>query len=253
MPSAHGAKRPAPNLHRLSCRPGSNGLLRPPVYSCDRLERGLSSLSQGRHAVSTSSRTPDPHPSPAPNVTGLLLRASSGDPAATNELFPLVYDELRRLAAQHMASERAGHTLQATALVHEAYLRLVGPGEVTWVNRAHFFGAAAQAIRRILLDHARGRARVKRGGGNAPTSLDSDGPTLSNPADRVDLIALDDALERLAALDPVKARVVELRYFAGLTLEQTALALQVSVATVSRHWEFARAWLHADMSRGAAP
>lgn len=205
--------------------------------------------------MSTSSRTPDPQPSRAPNVTGLLFRASSGDSAATNELFPLVYDELRRLAAQHMASERAGHTLQATALVHEAYLRLVGPDDVTWVNRAHFFGAAAQAIRRILLDHARGRARIKRGAGNAPTSLDSDGPTLSDPAsaDRVDLLALDHALERLAALDPVKARVVELRYFAGLTLEQTAMALEVSVATVSRHWEFARARLHADMSRGASP
>jgi RNA polymerase sigma factor (TIGR02999 family) len=179
-------------------------------------------------------------------VTVLLARASAGDQQATGELFPLVYDELRRLAAVHLAQERANHTLEPTALVHEAYLRLVGPGDVTWQNRAHFFGAAAQAIRRILTDHARTKGRQKRGGGQIRVPLESvEGGT----EPELDLVSLDDALNRLSELDPAKARVVELRYFAGLTLDQTAQAMGVSVATVSRHWEFARVWLRQELSR----
>jgi RNA polymerase sigma factor (TIGR02999 family) len=191
-------------------------------------------------------------PRTASDVTVLLARASGGDAGATNELFPLVYEELRRLAAQRMAAERAGHTLQPTALVHEAYLRLVGPGEVTWQNRAHFFGAAARAIRRILTDHARGRARAKRGGaGQRGIAVEDAG--LSAPARDLDLVALDEALERLAALDPQKARVVELRYYGGLTGEETAKALGISPSTVAREWQFARVWLHRELSRGEAP
>jgi RNA polymerase sigma-70 factor, ECF subfamily len=183
------------------------------------------------------------------NVTMLLARASDGDAKATGELFPLVYDELRSLAAQHLAGERVNHTLQATALVNEAYLRLVGPGDVTWQNRAHFFGAAARAIRRILTDHARSKNRLKRGGGDGKrVPLDTLDLAAKQPAE--DILALDEALERLTSMDPEKARVVELRYFAGLSLEETAQALGVSVPTVSRHWEFARVWLHRELSRG---
>jgi RNA polymerase sigma factor (TIGR02999 family) len=183
-----------------------------------------------------------------PNVTGLLVRASSGDARATGELFPLVYDELRRLAAHHLAGERANHTLQATALVHEAYLRLVGPGDVAWQNRAHFFGAAARSIRRILTDHARSKGRLKRGRGGSRVPLESLDLAAHEPLE--DILALDEALEALAEADPEKARVVELRYFAGLSLEETAQALGISVPTVSRHWEFARVWLHRELSRG---
>jgi RNA polymerase sigma factor (TIGR02999 family) len=182
-------------------------------------------------------------------VTGLLDRASSGDARATNELFPLVYDELRRIAAQHLGEERIGHTLQPTALVHEAYLRLVGSDDVKWENRAHFFGAAAQAIRRILVDHARTRGRLKRGGPDLARTplegLDMAAP----PSSDTDMLALDEALTRLNNLDPAKARVVELRYFGGLSLEDTARTMDISVATVSRYWEFARVWLHRELSQ----
>lgn len=188
------------------------------------------------------------HPNAHPNVTGLLARASSGDSAATDALFPVVYSELRALAARHLAEERVGHTLQPTALVHEAYLRLVGPDQGAWQNRAHFFGAAATAIRRILIEHARGRGRAKRGGGASRESLD--GLESSTPGLDIDLLDLHESLERLEAVDAAKARTVELRYFGGLSLEETALVLGVSVPTVSRHWEFARAWLHRDMTRG---
>lgn len=181
------------------------------------------------------------------DVTGLLARASGGDALATAELFPLVYNELRVLAAHHLAGERSGHTLQPTALVHEAYLRLVGPEEGTWQNRAHFFGAAAKAIRRILIEHARGKASHKRGGGAERVTLE--GLEMEATMAGVDLLDLNDSLERLAAMDPAKAGVVELRYFGGLTLEESAQVLGVSVPTVSRHWEFARAWLHRDMTR----
>ena len=180
-------------------------------------------------------------------VTGLMARAAAGDHQATSELFPLVYDELRRLAGVHLAQERANHTLQPTALVHEAYLRLVGPGDVVWENRAHFFGAAAKAIRRILTDHARGKGRRKRGGGQARVPLESVDAGAGELD--LDLVALDEALDRLTELDPAKARVVELRYFAGLSLDETAQAMGISVATVSRHWEFARVWLRDELSR----
>jgi len=190
------------------------------------------------------------HPHQSTKVTVLLGRASRGDQLATNELFPLVYDELRRLAEQHMAKERVGHTLQPTALVHDAYLRLVGPGDTTWQNRAHFFGAAAKAIRRILIDHARAKGRAKRGGGQGRIPLE--GLQASAQGSLVDLLALDEALDRLAVMDPDKARVVELRFFAGLTIDETAQTMEISVATVSRHWEFARVWLHRELNIGKA-
>jgi RNA polymerase sigma-70 factor (ECF subfamily) len=188
------------------------------------------------------------------NVTILLARAGAGDSRATGELLPLVYEELRVLAAQHLVGERANHTLQPTALVHEAYLRLVVPGDVTWENRAHFFGAAAKAIRRILIDHARARASAKRGGGQDRVGLE--GLAIAAPeaggarVGGVDLLALDEALNQLAALAPDKAKVVELRFFAGLTAEETARALGVSESTVARDWHFARVWLHRELSRG---
>ncbi|MBL8990574.1 MAG: sigma-70 family RNA polymerase sigma factor [Phycisphaerae bacterium] len=181
-------------------------------------------------------------------VTRLLGRASGGDRKATEELFPLVYDELRALAQRHMAAEREGHTLQATALVNEAYLRLVGSGDAGWESRGHFFGAAAQAIRRILTDHARSRGRLKRGGGARGVELDEAMLTTGEEGG-VDLVALDEALRNLAAADAHKARVVELRFYAGLTVEQTAMALGVSQSTVARDWQFARAWLHRELGR----
>lgn len=190
----------------------------------------------------------DAHPGAAGNVTVLLERAGSGDAAATNELVPLVYDELRRLAAQHLSRERPDHTLQPTALVHEAYLRLVGSRDVTWENRAHFFGAAAIAIRRILTDHARARGSAKRGGGVGRTRLDE--VSIAAPEAGVDLISLDEALDRLAATDPQMAKVVELRFFGGMSAEETAFALGISPSTVARDWQFARVWLRRELSRG---
>lgn len=181
------------------------------------------------------------------SVTALLRRAGDGDSAATSELFPLVYEELKRLAERHFRNERAGHTLQATVLVHEAYLRLVGADDPAWHSRSHFFAAAATAMRRILTDHARRRKRLKRGGDREKLSDLESGARL-NTAQDIDLVALDEALTRLAQLDPVKVRVIELRYFTGLTLEQTADALSLSVPTISRHWEFARVWLSHELS-----
>jgi RNA polymerase sigma factor (TIGR02999 family) len=174
------------------------------------------------------------------DVTRLLDAATAGDGRAAADLLPLVYDELRRLAAARMAAERPDHTLDATALVHEAYLRLVGAAEPrAYHDRHHFFAAAASAMRRILIDLARRKRTGKRGGGRARQALDD------LAADRPDdeLLALDEALDRLAAEDPVKARLVELRYFAGLTGEQAAAVLGVSPTTADRHWAYARAWL----------
>jgi RNA polymerase sigma factor (TIGR02999 family) len=181
-------------------------------------------------------------------VTQLLERAQKGDAQATNELFPIVYDELRDLAAGFLAGESKAQTMQATALVHEAYLRLVGPNQAPWDNRAHFFGAAAQAIRRILVDHARARQGLKRGGGKRSVSLDEAllvAPTESGEG----MVWLDEALTKLAKMDANKARVVELRFFAGLTVEQTALAMGTSPSTVAREWQFARVWLHREVSQ----
>jgi RNA polymerase sigma factor (TIGR02999 family) len=184
-------------------------------------------------------------------VTRVLSAIEQGDPQAADRLLPLVYDELRRLAAQRLAHEPPGQTLEATALVHEAYLRLVGKGEEQrWDSRGHFFAAAAEAMRRILVENARRRRSQKRGGGRAREDLDE--AQLAAPEPPEDLLALDEALDRLAAKDKVKADLVKLRYFAGLTLEQAALALGISRTTADRYWAYARAWLHQEITRGEA-
>ncbi len=175
-------------------------------------------------------------------VTRLLERWSGGDRAALDELMPLVYDELRRLAGNYLRRERPGHTLQPTALVHEAYMRMVDQTRVQWQNRAHFFGVAAQMMRRILVDHARANAAEKRGGELQKIALDEN-IDVSGESDK-NLVALDDALNRLAELDPQKSRIVELRFFGGLTAEETAEAMGVSVPTVKRQWRMAKAWLY---------
>jgi RNA polymerase sigma factor (TIGR02999 family) len=182
-------------------------------------------------------------------ITTLLVASSAGDRQAMDQLMPLVYDELRRLAQSYLRSERPGHTLQGTALVHEAYLRLIDQKQVKWQNRAHFFALASQMIRRILVDHARGHKAAKRGSGAPKLSLDE---AIGVPAKTdVDLIALDDALNALAKLDPGQSRIVELRFFGGLSIEETAEVVGLSTATVNREWSAARAWLFRQMSRGA--
>ncbi|HVK09881.1 MAG TPA: ECF-type sigma factor [Gemmataceae bacterium] len=182
------------------------------------------------------------------DVTQLLDDAAAGDPGAAAALLPLVYDELRKLAAARMAAERSGQTLQPTALVHEAYLRLVGGAERAWDSRGHFFAAAAEAMRRIVVETARRKNRLKHGGGHERVEIElADLPTRL-PAD--ELIALDDALARLEQIDPVKARLVTLRYFAGMTIEQAAETLDISRVTAHRYWTFARAWLHGQMTGG---
>ena len=182
------------------------------------------------------------------DVTRLLDAAAAGDPKAAAELLPLVYDELRKLAAARLAREKPGQTLQPTALVHEAYLRLVGGGDRAWDSRGHFFAAAAEAMRRIVVESARRKNRLKNGGGHERVEVElAELPTRLPPDD---LIALDEALARLEQLDPVKARLVTLRYFAGLTIEQAAEALGISRVTAHRYWTFARAWLHQQMAGG---
>jgi RNA polymerase sigma factor (TIGR02999 family) len=187
------------------------------------------------------------------DVTQILSAIEQGDPHAAAELLPLVYDELRRLAAARLADEKPGHTLQPTALVHEAYVKLVGPDPRQPYNgRVHFFAAAAEAMRRILIDHARRKHRARRGGGMKRVELgdmdDIEMVAESGGAD--ELVALDEALAKLTAADPRKAELVRLRYFAGLTLEQAAELLGISRATADRHWAFARAWLYDAMTRG---
>ena len=181
-------------------------------------------------------------------VTRILAGLSEGDPQAAQELLPLVYEELRKLAHQRLRNEPAGLTLQATALVHEAYLRLVGDevSAATWDNRGHFFGAAAEAMRRILVERARKYGRQKHGGGRKRVDLDHGQPA-GPEASGDDLIALDEALRKLEAQDRVRGDVVKLRYFAGLTIDQTADVLGISPAKVSGHWTFARAWLFQEM------
>jgi RNA polymerase sigma factor (TIGR02999 family) len=180
-------------------------------------------------------------------VTQLLVAWSAGDEAALEKLTPLVYQELRRLAKRYMARENPGHTLQPTALVNEAYLRLIEQKHVQWRNRAHFFGISAQLMRRILVDMARARQYGKRGGKARKVSLDE--ALVVSKERGEDLVALDDALESLAAIDPRKSRVVELRFFGGLSVEETAEVLQVSPVTVMRDWKMAKVWLHRELSK----
>ncbi len=185
--------------------------------------------------------------SPPQDVTRILVNWRNGDSAALDQLLPLVYDELRHLADRYLRREQPGHTLQATALVHEAFLRLVDQQDVTWQNRAHFFGAAANLMRQILIQHARAKHADKRGGDQHKLYLDEAGDLAQekNP----DLIALDDALNELAAVAPQQSRVVELRYFGGLSIEETAEVLGISPATVKREWTMAKAWLHREISK----
>jgi RNA polymerase sigma factor (TIGR02999 family) len=187
--------------------------------------------------------------SSAKNVTKLLVQWSEGDQGALEALVPLVYGELRRLAQYYLKREKQNHTLSSTALVHEAYLRLVNQKDVTWQNRAHFFGVAAQMMRRILVDHARSHAYAKRGGGALTLALDE---AVDTPRPReIDLVALDDALDSLAKLDERQSRMVELRFFGGLSIEETSQVLGVSAPTVKREWASARAWLYREISRGS--
>ena len=180
-------------------------------------------------------------------LTHILQRMESGDAQAASELMPLVYNELRKLATARLAQEKPGHTLQATALVHEAYLRLVGEkGQSNWDNRGHFFAAAAEAMRRILVDAARGRNALKRGGALARQELQES--QIIAPEIKVDLVALDEALTRLEQADADAARLVKLRYFAGMTMEEAAEALDISVRSAYRTWDYAKAWLHRELA-----
>jgi RNA polymerase sigma factor (TIGR02999 family) len=186
-------------------------------------------------------------------VTRVLEAARNGDPAAAAELLPLVYDELRKLASARLAHENPGQTLEATALVHEAYLRLVAspgcePGEVRFDHRGHFFAAAAEAMRRILVENARRKKAEKHGGGLH--RHDAAELPIAAPEPAEDLVALDEALDKFAAIDPVKAELVKLRYFAGLTIEQAAEALGISPATAKRYWTYSKAWLFQQINNG---
>jgi len=185
-------------------------------------------------------------PSAPESISQLLLRWSDGDSLAREKLMPLVYNELRRLARKYLRHERANHTLQPTALVNEAYLRLVDQHSVLWQNRAQFFGLAAKLMRNILVDHARSREAAKRGGQHYSVSV-SELDRVSKSSE-VDLVVLHEALERLAAYDNQKSRIVELRFFGGLTIEETAEVLDISHATVERDWKMARAWLRRELS-----
>lgn len=183
------------------------------------------------------------------DVTKLLIEWSKGDKLVMDELFPLVYGELQKIARRHLRGERRAITLQTTALVHEAYLKLIDQNRVEWQNRAHFYGVAAQAMRRILLDNARRRLANKRGQGAHHISLD-DGTIEISDEKAAELVDLDEALERLAEIDHQKSRLVELRYFGGLSIEETAEVLGVSVPTVNRGWRTAKAWLYKELGAG---
>lgn len=182
------------------------------------------------------------------NVTQLLREWNSGSNEALDQLLPIIYEELRVRAARNLRRERPGHTLQTTALVHEAYLRLAGAQDLPWQNRTHFFAIAATLMRRILVEHARKKSASKRGGSGIRLTLD-EGLAVSERTDGIDVIAVDEALDRLAAVDAQQARIVELRFFSGLSVEETAEALGVSPRTVKRDWAVAKAWLHRHLSR----
>ncbi len=182
------------------------------------------------------------------DVTTLLVAWSNGDQTALDKLMPLVYDELRLMARRYMAQQAPGHTLQTTALIHEAFLKLAGHADKHWQNRAHFFGVAAQAMRCVLVDYARAHQYAKRGGGAHALALDEAAVVSTERA--AELVALDDALQALARLDPRKARLVELRYFGGLSVDETATVLKVSSETVLRDWRLAKVWLLRELSGG---
>jgi len=177
-------------------------------------------------------------------LTELLLASSQGDQNALDEVMPVVYDELRRLARSYMRRERPGHTLQTTVLVHEAYLRLLGQ-DANWANRSHFFGIAAKMMRRILLDHAKSHGRAKRGGGAVKVTLDE--PAIYSKAPDMDLVAVDEALQRLEQVDQQRAQIVELRFFGGLSAEEISKVMNLSTATINRQWAGARAWLYHEL------
>lgn len=179
-------------------------------------------------------------------VTQLLIKWSNGDKAALDKLMPLIHEELRRLAHQYMSRERSGHTLQTSALVNEAYIRLVNRKGVQWQNRAHFFAIAANSMRSILVDHARSHAYAKRGGGAHKITLDDE--LLGSQQRAAEVVALDDVLTQLADIDPQQSRIVELRFFGGLTIEETAEVVQLSPATIKREWNIAKAWLYHQLS-----
>lgn len=182
------------------------------------------------------------------DITQLLKQASCGEQRAVDVLLPVVYDELRRIAERSLRRERVDHTLQTTALVHEAYLKLVDQREAQWQNRAHFFAIAAQAMRRILVNHAKGANRIKRGGDRSRVDLDE--AAAVTPDRHIDLIALDEAMHRLAQFDPRKSKLVELRFFGGMSIEEVAEVLQIAPATVKRDWNFAKAWLLREVTKG---
>ncbi len=196
---------------------------------------------------------PDNFPGSRSEVTELLGRWGRGDREALDRLMPLVYHELHRMASRYLTGERPDHTLQTTALLHEAYVRLVDQRNVSWQNRAQFFGLAAQAMRRILVDHARSRRRAKRGSDPPRVAIETiDSVAASDPVDPEDALAVDVALNKLQAIDPGQAEIVELRYFGGLTVEETAEVLSMSPSTVKREWVLARAWLRRELD-GAGP
>ncbi|MBL8760181.1 MAG: sigma-70 family RNA polymerase sigma factor [Phycisphaerae bacterium] len=196
-------------------------------------------------------KKPSDDGAPGANVTVLLGAAAGGDARAASELLPLVYEELRRLASNRLAGERAGQTLQPTALVHEAYLKLLGPDgrALTWGSRGQFFAAAAVAMRRILVDRARHRQRMRHGGGRAKVELHDD--HLSDEPDPEQMLALDEALEKLRGYDPRKSELVMLRYFGGLSIEDAADAMSLSPATIKTEWAYCRAWLHRELAGGS--
>ena len=244
MNRARRAPRLADNLICISAFPES-ARTHPVLWSC-----GFRPIM--REWWPTRPPTPArgaPMTSPAQlGPTQLLEAIAGGDSTAAERLLPQVYDTLRALARSQLAQEPPGQTLQPTALVHEAYLRLIGRGKISWQGRRHFFGAAARAMREILVDRARRRAAIKHGGGRRAVPLHEE--TLTVEPDPVNLLALDEALTRLARRDPAWREIVEFRYFAGLSLEETAAAMGMSLTTVKEEWSYARAWLHREISRG---